>query len=277
MPRFAASVPLHVTVLRSGVPLAIAGWTLDVGEGGLAAAMSGTLHTGEPVAVELRVPQSQVPLHARARVCYQNPARAGLQFLGLTPEQRAMIRFWAERAGMRRTMADVVEADVKALDARVAADVEERGLQVQDGVKARAGRSPRGWKRWAIGAAIAALLAAAGLQWRKWERDWKELETKVPEQGSLTGPALQVPAEAMQRLLVHKVDPITPADSSAKGVVVLDTVIGSDGSVVRMDPISGAPALAQAAMDAVRWWRFEPYQVDGRAVSVETTLAIEFQ
>jgi hypothetical protein len=278
MPRFAVSVPLHVTVLRSGVPLAISGWTLDVGEGGLAADMADTLHAGEPVAVELRVPQTQVPLHARARVCYQHPARAGLQFLGLTPEQRGTIRFWAERTGMRRTLAEVVDADVKSLDARVAADVEERGLQPQDGLKIADGRSGRGWMRWVIGAGIGlVLVATAGLQWWKWDRDWKELETRVPQEAQSTRPGAQVPAETMQRLLVHKVDPITPPDSSAKGVVVLDTVIGSDGVVVRMEPISGAPVLAEAAMDAVRWWRFEPYQVDGRAVAVETMLAIEFE
>jgi hypothetical protein len=29
-------------------------------------------------------------------------------------------------------------------------------------------------------------------------------------------------------------------------------------------------------MDAVQWWRFQPYQVDGKAVQVATTLELDF-
>jgi outer membrane biosynthesis protein TonB len=35
--------------------------------------------------------------------------------------------------------------------------------------------------------------------------------------------------------------------------------------------------LAEAAMDALRWWRFEPYRVEGQPVVVETTVAVEFK
>jgi outer membrane biosynthesis protein TonB len=30
-------------------------------------------------------------------------------------------------------------------------------------------------------------------------------------------------------------------------------------------------------MDALRWWKFEPYRVNGQAETVETTVAIEFK
>jgi outer membrane biosynthesis protein TonB len=30
-------------------------------------------------------------------------------------------------------------------------------------------------------------------------------------------------------------------------------------------------------MAALRWWRFEPYRVDGRPIVVETTVAVEFK
>jgi outer membrane biosynthesis protein TonB len=30
-------------------------------------------------------------------------------------------------------------------------------------------------------------------------------------------------------------------------------------------------------MDAMRWWRFKPYRVDGQPVVVETTMAVEFK
>jgi protein TonB len=44
-----------------------------------------------------------------------------------------------------------------------------------------------------------------------------------------------------------------------------------------MHPQNGPEVLAQAAMDALRWWRFKPYQVDGQPVVVETTVAVEFK
>ena len=54
-------------------------------------------------------------------------------------------------------------------------------------------------------------------------------------------------------------------------------VIGEDGEVVSLKPLSGPDVLSRAAAESLRWWRFEPYKVDGRPVSVETTLAVEFQ
>jgi protein TonB len=42
-------------------------------------------------------------------------------------------------------------------------------------------------------------------------------------------------------------------------------------------PVSGPDALAQATMDAVRWWRYEPYLVNGRAVAVQTTVELDFR
>jgi protein TonB len=84
----------------------------------------------------------------------------------------------------------------------------------------------------------------------------------------------------MQRLLVYKTDPIAPVNSDGvriKGTVVFDVVISRDGTVREMRPTSGSEALLQPAMDAVRWWRFEPYRKNSEPVDVETTLAIEFQ
>jgi periplasmic protein TonB len=54
-------------------------------------------------------------------------------------------------------------------------------------------------------------------------------------------------------------------------------VIGRDGSVISLRPVSGADVLTRTAMDSVRWWRFEPYRLNGAPVEVETSLAIEFR
>jgi outer membrane biosynthesis protein TonB len=41
--------------------------------------------------------------------------------------------------------------------------------------------------------------------------------------------------------------------------------------------VSGADLLVQSASDAVQSWKFEPYLSGGRAVEVETTIAVEFR
>ena len=84
----------------------------------------------------------------------------------------------------------------------------------------------------------------------------------------------------MEGRVTHKLDPIYPEaarQAKIQGVVALDVVIAPDGSVVDVRPISGPDVLAPAAVDAVKWWRFQPYLVNGQAVQVKTTLAVDFQ
>jgi protein TonB len=92
--------------------------------------------------------------------------------------------------------------------------------------------------------------------------------------------AVQVPGTVMQQHLLHRVDPEYPADAEKarlEGVVIVSASIAPDGAVKSVSPISGHPLLARAAVDAVRWWRFQPYQLEGQAVPVETTIEIDFQ
>ena len=84
----------------------------------------------------------------------------------------------------------------------------------------------------------------------------------------------------MQKLITHKTEPIYPEaarNANIQGVVVLETVIGPDGNVVDVRAVSGPDELATAAVDAVKWWRFQPYLANGQAVQVKTTLAVEFR
>jgi protein TonB len=92
-------------------------------------------------------------------------------------------------------------------------------------------------------------------------------------------PQVHVPADVMAKLVTHRVDPDYPAaarPAKLRGVVVLDVVVGRDGSVVDVHALNGPEVLARAAMDALRWWRFEPYRIEGKPVAVETTVAVEF-
>jgi protein TonB len=62
-----------------------------------------------------------------------------------------------------------------------------------------------------------------------------------------------------------------------QGTVVLDTVVNVEGAVTQVKFVSGPEVLAQAAIDAVRGWRYEPYLVNGQPVTVDTTVAVNFR
>jgi TonB family protein len=135
-------------------------------------------------------------------------------------------------------------------------------------------RDKRGW--------IFLLLSTAvllGVLWWHWNRGWEDLESGLQE-SQREQPQAHVPADVMAKLVTHRVDPDYPEAArreNLQGVIVLDVVVGRDGSVLGMRAVNGPEVLAQAAMDALRWWRFEPYRVDGQPVVVETTVAVEFK
>jgi TonB family protein len=137
---------------------------------------------------------------------------------------------------------------------------------------------------WAVVLIAVVFLAAfvAGVFLWRWNRTWEELESglKNPETATAEKPQAQVAAEVMEKLLVHRVEPAYPAEArkaNLQGIIALDIVVGRDGSVVSMHALNGPEVLAQAAMDALRWWKFEPYRVNGEPAVVETTLAVEFK
>lgn len=81
-------------------------------------------------------------------------------------------------------------------------------------------------------------------------------------------------------MLLQKVLPVYPAQAQREGVqgqVVLKAVIGKDGAVAELTPLQGPQQLTAAAMDAVRHWRFRPYQANGKPVTVETNIRLNFQ
>ena len=96
--RYPVQAPLEVTVLRSGIPDSLPGRSVNLGEGGVAAVLAGELLPGEAVGVEIRLPLESDRLRTRARVRHHDKLRSGMEFIGLSPEQRAAIRVWAGKA-----------------------------------------------------------------------------------------------------------------------------------------------------------------------------------
>ena len=288
-PRVAArhrlAVPLSVTVLRSGVPDAVPGRSVDVCEGGVGAVLAAELFPGELVGVEFELPHTG-PVLAKARVCYHEKLRYGLQFLSIPPEQQAMIGRWTRGAV---PVADPPKKPEERPGTPVrsqasAPKIPTHKTQRPSAVPKFAALRPssaRDTRRKVWMMLIASVVVAVGLGWWRWEEAWQELEARMP--GHIVAaaqPLVKVPPETMQRLLIHKVDPIYSESSSkhrATGVVVLDATVGTDGAIASLRPISGPDVLARVAMDSVQWWKFEPYRQNNEPVAVETTIAIEFR
>jgi protein TonB len=90
---------------------------------------------------------------------------------------------------------------------------------------------------------------------------------------------IRVASRVAEANLIHDVTPQYPPEAGRarlEGTVLLMAVIGKDGSVKDVRVESGLPILAQAAIDAVRQWRYKPYLIDGEPVEVDSRITINF-
>jgi TonB family protein len=263
--RYRVQAPLDVTVLRSGVPDTLPGRAVNLGDCGFGAVLAGEVKPGEIVGVEIRLPHMADPLRMRALVKYHDRLRCGMEFVGLTAQQQALIRDWVNQA--KAQPEPIVRATSPA----------GKG---SEWASSAVNLLPRKRGKGRIFLLCSAAILLAVLWWR-WNAGWAEIEAGLPNQPQVEQrPQIHVPAEEMEKLVTHRVDPDYPAaarPAHLQGVIVLDVVVSREGSVTDVQPLNGPDVLARAAMDALRWWRFEPYRVNGQPVPVETTVAVEFK
>jgi TonB family protein len=108
-------------------------------------------------------------------------------------------------------------------------------------------------------------------------------ETKPQTEGrgdgdSQTAPD-QIPRPATNSYLLKQVVPQYPEQARKQhiqGPVVLNTLVGRDGSVQEVKVISGDPELVQAAVTAVKQWRFRPPALEGNSGEFETRITVNF-
>jgi protein TonB len=104
----------------------------------------------------------------------------------------------------------------------------------------------------------------------------------APVLASTTAPApkrTRVPARIAEANLVFDVAPKYPPEAGRErieGIVVLMAVIGKDGTVRDVRVESGLPVLAQAAIEAVKQWRYRPYLLNGEPVEIDSQITINF-
>ena len=101
---------------------------------------------------------------------------------------------------------------------------------------------------------------------------------KAPETALPSIEPVNVPEAAERSLLTDQ--PAIPYPANVKtdqGSVVLQVLIGRDGSVQDVKFLQGSLAFARPAIDGVKQWKFKPYSMNGRPVSVQTLLTLKFK
>jgi protein TonB len=63
---------------------------------------------------------------------------------------------------------------------------------------------------------------------------------------------------------------------NVEGVVVVDILVDTNGKIAETKVLSGPPMLQQAALDALRRWRYQPAQLNGQVIPIHTKVDINF-
>jgi protein TonB len=101
---------------------------------------------------------------------------------------------------------------------------------------------------------------------------------KAPEAAMNSIEPVAVPEAVERGLLTEQPALAYPANAGGQhGTVILQVLIGRDGTVQDAKFLQGSLAFAKVAIDGVRQWKFKPYSMNGRAVSVQTLLTISFK
>ena len=91
---------------------------------------------------------------------------------------------------------------------------------------------------------------------------------------------LHVSTGVLQGMLIASIRPVYPAIAKAAGVqgsVVVEAVISRMGTIESLRVVSGPLMLQQAAMDAIREARYQPFRLNGEPTEVETRITVNFR
>jgi TonB family protein len=100
------------------------------------------------------------------------------------------------------------------------------------------------------------------------------------------GPRLSSPSRlhltegASRKLLLKEVKPEFPNNARGSGIegdVVFKIVIGKAGNVEEIHLRSGKPSLIEPAAKAISKWRYEPYELNGKVVEIDTFATVRFR
>jgi TonB family protein len=101
----------------------------------------------------------------------------------------------------------------------------------------------------------------------------------LPSQAFDCPNCVPIDSELLATKIISQPQPVYPEparQANIAGDVELHAIIGKDGTIIHLEAVSGHPLLVQAALDAVKQWRYMPTLVNGDPVEVDTTITIPF-
>jgi len=104
---------------------------------------------------------------------------------------------------------------------------------------------------------------------------WMQLQSPV----HLQYQRARVVGNVIAANVISQVEPVYPElarQARIQGVVVLEAEISREGTVENLKVVTGHPLLTQAAIDAVKQWRYKPIMLNGQPVPVVTTITVNF-
>lgn len=90
---------------------------------------------------------------------------------------------------------------------------------------------------------------------------------------------IRVSSGVTARNIISQVEVPYPAmarQARISGIVLLEAIIGPNGTIQHLCVIVGHPLLAPAALEAVGQWKYRPTMIDGEPVEVITTISVPF-
>jgi len=90
---------------------------------------------------------------------------------------------------------------------------------------------------------------------------------------------LRISEAQAQNAATEKVAPTYPPVARQlrlAGKVTVEAVVTEAGTVQRVKPVNGNPILANSAVEAVKKWKFKPFQANGKASMAVVTLSFDF-
>jgi periplasmic protein TonB len=118
-------------------------------------------------------------------------------------------------------------------------------------------------------------------------------QTQTPGDSSQPGPTgaaqgpdgksrpqrIRVGGNVQAAKIISRVQPQYPKNAKEQritGTVRLHVIIGTNGSVQEVTVMSGEPSLADAAVEAVRQWKYKVSTIHGEPVEIETVVDVNF-
>lgn len=81
-------------------------------------------------------------------------------------------------------------------------------------------------------------------------------------------------------LLLSPIRPVYPPIAKTAGIsgtVVVEAVISKAGAIESLHVVSGPEMLRNAALDAIRAARYQPFRLNGEPIDIQTTITVNFR